>query len=142
VCETNPAKASLIMSKEKIQLSTFVYLHPDVLEDIMKPVKDDIWVKHTQNYGKEEAVIKGELRLSDKDFIPKDLFWDSSDQDRIGILILAPAKFDFMGGFEEYRLKVGAEPFEKSISRKRTSTSKNLALDEIKIDSNKKKQQE
>ena len=137
VTETNPAKATFSMQKEKIQLSTFVYLHPNVLEDVLKPVRDDLWVKHTDNYGKEEKVIEGKLRLSDKDLMPKDLFWDPVDKERIGILILAPAKIDFMGGFEEYRQKIGAEPFKKPKTKSKRK-SQVLTLDEIKSEEKKR----
>jgi hypothetical protein len=80
-----------------------VYLKTDIMKDSLKPVKKIPWC-HQTIQTEWSFLPSNKLKLNDTEFMPKDLFRDNENEDRIGIMILGHYKINFNQLVEEYCL--------------------------------------
>lgn len=117
--ETYAANASRMMKLPNIKFSRNVYIHTDVLKDVIKPTRQDsLTCFHTINTKWSFLGKTPEIVLTDNDFMPRDLFWDHKLEARIGIRIISHVNFPFESLMKEYREEKGIPPFKQNVNKK------------------------
>ena len=126
--ETYANKATRPFTLESIAFKKKFYLHPDILESELNKVKDYPYCYQTVKSQWSFLGGNNKIKFKFEEFLPKDLFYDNSKEDRIGIVLLSSQGIELNELIHEYCVKNGVKEgidfFDKKPKKNQISSKK------------------